>query len=482
MAKKAKKAKSAAKKKATATSRKSKPAARTGASRARSGRASGPGLVTGTRRRPTVRIYRQGLGDCILVRLPKEDDTDFTLMIDCGVAVATQKAPETMTTVIENIVETVKPQAKVNVLAVTHEHWDHVSGFQQAADAFEELGADEVWLAWTEDSSDQLARRLKKDHAQAFAALSRSAAVRAMSGDPGGGADLLQIAGMLGAAGEKTKAALDIAKAKAAPRYLKPTHMPIEIPETGARIYVLGPPHDEKAIKHFNPSKRNPEVYELALDGSGILAAGVFTALAVGEDVRPFADSSSIPMQSAQAMLFFQHSYWGTPGDASEWRRIDSDWLGGTDELALMLQSATNNTSLVLAIELEDGDVMLFAGDAQVGNWLSWQDLTWTLPDGRVVTGPDLLARTVFYKVGHHGSHNATLRQQGLEQMKRLKTAVIPVDEVVAKKMRWSAMPLKGLVAALDEQTGGRTFRTDKDAPAGTAQLTTDALFFEFEI
>jgi len=34
-------------------------------------------------------------------------------------------------------------------------------------------------------------------------------------------------------------------------------------------------------------------------------------------------------MQSAQAMPFFQDSYWGTPGDASEWRRIDSDWLGG---------------------------------------------------------------------------------------------------------------------------------------------------------
>jgi len=480
MAKKAKKTKSASKRTTTPAAKKSKPAGRTGAPSGGSGRASRPGPAT--RRRPTVRIYRQGLGDCILVRLPKEDGSDFTLMIDCGVAVATRNASETMTAVIENIVETVKPQAKVDALAVTHEHWDHVSGFQQAADAFEQLAADEMWLAWTEDSTDKLAKKLKKDHAQAFAALSRSAAVRAMSGDPAGGTDLLQIAGMLGAAGEKTKAAFDIAKAKAASRYLKPTDMPIEIPEAGARIYVLGPPHNEKAIKHFNPSKRNPEVYELALDGSGILAAGVFTALALGEDVRPFAASSSIPMQSAQAMPFFQNSYWGTPGDASEWRRIDSDWLGGTDELALMLQSATNNTSLVLAIELEDGDVMLFAGDAQVGNWLSWQDLTWTLAGGRVVTGPDLLARTVFYKVGHHGSHNATLRQQGLEQMKRLKTAVIPVDEVVAKKMRWSAMPLKGLVAALDEQTGGRTFRTDKDPPDGTAKLTTDALFFEFEI
>jgi len=70
-------------------------------------------------------------------------------------------------------------------------------GFQQAADAFEQLAADEVWLAWTEDSTDKLAKKLKKDHAQAFAALSRSAAVRAMSGDPAGGTDLLQIAGML---------------------------------------------------------------------------------------------------------------------------------------------------------------------------------------------------------------------------------------------------------------------------------------------
>ena len=27
----------------------------------------------------------------------------------------------------------------------------------------------------------------------------------------------------------------------------------------------------------------------------------------------------------------------------------------------------------------------------------------------------DLLHRTIFYKVGHHGSHNATLRERGLE-------------------------------------------------------------------
>ena len=115
--------------------------------------------------------------------------------------------------------------------------------------------------------------------------------------------------------------------------------------------------------------------------------------------------------------------------------------------------------SLVLAIEFGGGDVLLFAGDAQVGNWLSWQDLKW--PD---MTGPDLLARTVFYKVGHHGSHNATLREKGLEMMTKLRIAVIPVDQQVAIKMRWGAMPLESLVAALSKQTernNGQTLRTD---------------------
>jgi beta-lactamase superfamily II metal-dependent hydrolase len=436
--------------------------------------------------RPTIRVYRQGLGDCILVRLPMENGSDFSIMIDCGVAVATQDAAKTMTRVMDDIVATTGVRNKVDVLAVTHEHWDHVSGFQQAQASFNGLAVGEVWLAWTEDDTDELAKKLKKDHSDAFAALSRSAAVRAMSGDSVGADDLLQVAGLLGAAGEKTKAALDIAKAKAGagkPRYLLPTDPPIEINGTGARVYALGPPHDETAIRNFNPSKKDPQTYELALDGSGLLGAGVFTALGGGaKDIRPFADSASIPMELASAMPFFQHHYLGTPGDASEWRRIDGDWLGGTDEFALMLQSATNNTSLVLAIELANGDIMLFAGDAQVGNWLSWQTLSWSLPDGRTVTGPDLLARTVFYKVGHHGSHNATLRQRGLEEMKRLRTAVIPVDEVVAKKMRWGAMPLTSLVEALDAQTSKQTFRTDRDTPNGVVGLVSTDLYFEFEI
>ena len=73
--------------------------------------------------------------------------------------------------------------------------------------------------------------------------------------------------------------------------------------------------------------------------------------------------------------------------------------------LALQLDDRTNNSSLVLEFEFLDFKrVMLFVGDAQVGNWLSWQNVGWANEN---TTLPDLLARTIFYKVGHHGSHNA---------------------------------------------------------------------------
>ena len=116
------------------------------------------------------------------------------------------------------------------------------------------------------------------------------------------------------------------------------------------------------------------------------------------------------------------------------WRRIDSAWLDGLDELALQLDNMTNNTSLVLAIELPDGEVLLFVADAQVGNWLSWQDLVLGGEGQGGHRARTCMQRTIFYKVGHHGSHNATLRDRGLGMMPNLQFAFIPVDHAMAVK------------------------------------------------
>lgn len=95
--------------------------------------------------------------------------------------------------------------------------------------------------------------------------------------------------------------------------------------------------------------------------------------------------------------------------DNAKFRRIDNDWLLSVEQLALAMNNDTNNASLVLAFELgKGGKVLLFAGDAQRGNWASWADHPFKDGNDKVDVR-ELLGRTVFYKAGHHGSHNATL-------------------------------------------------------------------------
>ena len=99
------------------------------------------------------------------------------------------------------------------------------------------------------------------------------------------------------------------------------------------------------------------------------------------EHTYPFDSYYCVTPEEAKQDDFFR-KYYGFAGeakkgvgDADTWRRIDGDWLNLTSELALNLDNDVNNTSLVLAFELGEpgsGQVLLFASDAQVGNWLSW--------------------------------------------------------------------------------------------------------------
>jgi hypothetical protein len=158
------------------------------------------------------------------------------------------------------------------------------------------------------------------------------------------------------------------------------------------------------------------------------------------------------------------------------WRRIDGDWLTAAESLALDLASDTNNTSVVLAFEWGPrgrGRVLLFPADAQVGNWLSWRDQTY---GERKLKVDSLLERVLLYKVGHHGSHNATVRRDprdpsstdplgapfGLELMNDI-IAMIPVDYDAAKKEMpdpWK-MPHEPLYRRLREKARLRVLRSD---------------------
>ena len=77
--------------------------------------------------RVRVRMYRQGLGDCFLLSLPGAAGREFHVMVDCGVILGTPDAADRLRLVLDDVIRTTG--GRVDVLVVTHEHYDHVAAF-----------------------------------------------------------------------------------------------------------------------------------------------------------------------------------------------------------------------------------------------------------------------------------------------------------------------------------------------------------------
>lgn len=400
-------------------------------------------------------MYRQGLGDCFLLTVDDGGGAHHVL-IDFGVLQGTPGARETMREVAADIAAV--SGGRLDAVVATHEHWDHVSGFSQAADVLAGVSVDEAWLGWTELPHDPQATSLRERRRIALRAIDGAAsALRAVDGDRAARLEgLLGFYGGMGADGRPTtaKAFQQVKDMATGIRYLEPG---TAFAAFGLRVFVLGPPRDLAMLRKSDPSRSDPEVYELTDGGA-----------AFGSAPDPFDGLLRLDPDAARAYPLIAERY-----AAEDWRRIDHEWLGTADDLALRLDSDTNNTSVVLAFELGDGGpVLLFPGDAQVGSWLSWDVLEWRSAGGDTVRSADLLARTVLYKVGHHGSHNATLRARGLELMTSPDlVAMIPVDRATAAKQEWN-MPLPSLLRRLEERTRGRIL----DAELGRPQTRPDAL------
>ena len=410
----------------------------------------------------TVRMYRHGLGDCHLVTLTN-GGRDYRMLIDCGVILGTANATEIMNGVMQSILT--DTGGKVDLLVATHAHWDHVSGFVQAKDLFEKLQADEVWMGWTEDPKDRMAVELHEGRAKALQLLQPAAARMHMTADgrPTLLTTLLEFFGAAGG-GATTVDAMEAVRGKkgAQVRYCDPNDdKPTEIAGFGARIYVLGPPRDVAALKRMLPSKGSDETYDNAFRAVQANTMPAFSGL---DQDQPFTGPYRIPIRDGKELPFFQRRYW----NQEDWRQIDNSWMEDATQFALAFDSMVNNTSLVLALEVDEVGVFLFAADAQIGNWESWSAYTWKTASGRTVDAADLLSRSVLYKVGHHGSFNATLKEGGLDQMINLQVALIPVFQDMAIKKNWGAIPLNTLVKALDKASAGRGYvlRSDEDASA----------------
>jgi hypothetical protein len=448
-----------------------------------------------TKRRATIRMYRLGVGDCFLLSFARAGQDDFRILIDCGVHQAQTGGTDQIKKVVQDLKGIIK-DGKFDVVVGTHEHQDHLSGFPEIKAVCGEGCALETWVAWTEKDDDDFAKSLKTKKDKALSALYGARMRMQAVGADDQAAQLRSLLGFFGdEAGPKLKAFGAALKSLSKQiKYLEPGGTPIEIVEDQVRAFVLGPPRKKDLLDQSDPSKKEKD--QVYFGAYASLVEPMVTALTEEPD-RPFDDRFSMRLEGTTALSFFKQNYWAEKNsekledridNTQDWRRIDADWMNTATALAMQLDQDTNNTSLVLAFELgpkkEGGPVLLFAADAQVGNWLSWQDVTWTF-EGRTIKGPDLLKRTILYKVGHHASQNATLNKLGLELMTSLEIALVPTDAAMAEKVKWGTLPWKPLLDRLTEKTKGATVRTD--TAFGTQKLpvatvTETPLYYEIEI
>ncbi|HLM66081.1 MAG TPA: hypothetical protein VK358_01075, partial [Longimicrobium sp.] len=301
-------------------------------------------------------------------------------------------------------------------------------------------------------------------------------------------------------------------------KYLSPGEPPRTVPGSAVRAWVLGPPRSAELLRDEDPV--GDEAFPRDGQAHGLsFSAAAMAGGSTGRRSAPFSTRHCVPYEQAFVKGSFFVARYGREGDGEDetdgvpapddaaWRRIDDEWLFSAENLALALNKGINNTSLVLAFELPaSGKVLLFVGDAQRGNWISWGDCSWR-QGSETVTARDLLGRTVLYKVGHHGSHNATLfgtpgdGHPSLGWMARGEFAgeftamITAVNEWAVNRNDppWYH-PLPSIRAALLQKAQGRVFQMDiarpekpEDVPAETWKDFTDRancqeLYFDYVI
>lgn len=404
---------------------------------------SKPAAGTGLR----IRMYRIGFGDFFLVSVPAKGGLAH-ILVDCGVhahdlgvigAAVTQLKADT--------------GGKLALVIMTHRHADHISGFGSQRALFATFTVERVWMSWFEDPKNQTAMRIQAGIAATATHLQAALAARAAPGDD----EFLRMAGnALGAAASGNAAALQMLHGfKTAGGAPTPVDyyeaggaaiLPPLLADAGLSAEILGPPTDPALVAQMDNATHQ---YLTEGDEADEARRPPFNpAYAIKPDDYVWPQGAAPLFDDAQI-------------------RADID-ASQPDTLSLAAQkadNALNNQSLVVLFTFK-GKTMLFAGDAQWGNWANFlfggpigtkghADLT---PRARQILG-----NLDFYKVGHHGSRNAT-----------------PIDVVTAMKPGCVAMcstdpgaynevPRKPLLDALNAKTHNQVARSDQVAVGSTA-------------
>ena len=430
-----------------------------------------------------VRMYRAGTGDFFILQFKKGNTVSFKMMIDCGCINGSKENFEPLVNDLKTLTG-----GTIDLLVVSHEHADHINGFERCKDIFDKFKFKKVWFAWTEDKDDPFANDLRANHSKLGMALNTATEkLNALVKNKHFETQFKnELEGKFMLEGKKhfinsltALNALNVVK-KTKPGKPLPTmedrlrewnvikqDTEVEFLEPGdvrgdfaaakgIKFFVLGPPKDIKLLSKEEKKGENFEKREKK-------STTDFAFLSALAEPGLESDASRLPFEfeyeSTNAYDPIQQLY-----NSSEWQKIDNDWLFSAGSLALKFEKSINNTSLALAIQFEDSEkVLLFPADAELGNWESWHNgLKWPVKiKGKTEqkNAEYFLNKTVFYKVGHHLSQNGTAKGRGIEMMTSTEMAAMVTLDFKKIQPGWlNTMPNDFLGAELIRKSKGNVF------------------------
>ena len=402
----------------------------------------------------TIRMYNVGFGDCFLVTFHYAPPLkDQHILIDFGSVGGGVDLRQIALQIREACA------GKLYAVVATHRHRDHISGFSDAggspsAGAIIASCKPEVVLQpWTENpdagadatsapllASKQPANPLRlyfasmnAMQAYAQAVVDRAPRWRGAGGRP------LALEKLAANNTSNPEAVRNLRKmGRRPPRFLQygsPSGLEDDQLLPGVKVSVLGPP----ALKQQNLKKyaKQSDEYWLASRFWGLQQRAAATA--GKSDLFPREARYGKGPKPLNTRWFLEHA--------------DSALKENALAIVTILDKFLNNTSLILLFEV-NGKKLLFPGDAQLENW------QWAPSQPGIA---DLLKDVDIYKVGHHGSRNATPKElwNGFEKRRgRTLTTMLSTAAGVYGRSEEGKVPSANLVKTLKQES---TLRNTQD-------------------